>query len=560
MLGLFDRPADEQTFSVLLRSPAIPDLTESLTDRRATEWQTILAKLRRAKLLAGEDPQNPGCLDTHPLVREYFGEQLRSHRTEAWKECNRRLFNYYRTFAPQLPNTFREMEPLFSAVICGCHAGLFREALHEVYIPRIQRGNTCFAANVLGATGPLLSALVHFFEQGRWGSLIETAGEGQSLTTEDTLFILMQAGLYLSATRGMGAREAQVCYECAEPLCHSLNQPRLLAMALGGQYRYTLFRENLSRTIQIAERIYALAQEPNDAGLILGAYGNCATTFYFLGEFETARRYARQGVQLWRSGGIQSYAEEYLTPVVSCLLYWAISEWHFGEIATCHALMDEAISIAKERKDRNSLAMALSWAAILAINERDPAEARRFGSEVIELSTRHNLVFWLALGQIYRGWALSASGNTLEGIPWIEQGIRDVRATGTVLGLPGHLTRKAEALYLADRTSEALEAIKEAIPMAERFEYLCFHAELHRLRGVFLAAMGADDTQIEASFCEANRIAKEQKSISLEKRAEATCAEYRRQKASASREMDSAYLFGNCLDVADVRALNTRSR
>jgi hypothetical protein len=26
------------------------------------------------------------------------------------------------------------MEPLFLAVICGCHAGLYREALHEVYM------------------------------------------------------------------------------------------------------------------------------------------------------------------------------------------------------------------------------------------------------------------------------------------------------------------------------------------------------------------------------------------------------------------------------------------
>src|ERR1700748_177799 len=107
--------------------------------------------------------------------------------------------------APQLPNSFREMEPLFSAVICGCNAGLFREALREVYIPRIQRGDNCFAANVLGATGPLLSVLVQFFAYGRWGSLAETAIEGQSLTAEDKLFILMQAGPYLSATRGMGA-------------------------------------------------------------------------------------------------------------------------------------------------------------------------------------------------------------------------------------------------------------------------------------------------------------------------------------------------------------------
>ena len=144
MLGLFDRPADEKALGALLKPPAIPGLTESLTDLSPTEWRTILARLRRARLLAGEDPHNPGQLDTHPLVREYFGEQLRSQQTEAWKECNRRLYHYYRTLAPQLPNSFREMEPLFSAVICGCNAGLFREALHEVYIPRIQRGNAYF--------------------------------------------------------------------------------------------------------------------------------------------------------------------------------------------------------------------------------------------------------------------------------------------------------------------------------------------------------------------------------------------------------------------------------
>jgi len=88
-------------------------------------------------------------------------------------------------------------------------------------------------------------------------------------------------------------------------------------------------------------------------------------------------------------------------------------------------------------------------------------------------------------------------------------------------------------LHLADRTSEALEAISEAEAVVERSEDW-WSAELHRLRGVFLAAIGTDEAQIEASFCEAIRIAREQKSVSLEKRAEATYAEYRRQKASGS--------------------------
>ena len=122
----------------------------------------------------------------------------------------------------------------------------------------------------------------------------------------------------------------------------------------------------------------------------------------------------------------------------------------------------------------------------------------------------------------------------MEGIPWIEQGVRDSRATGAVLGLPYLLGLKAEALYLANCTSEALEAINEAEALAERFEQRYFCAELHRLHGVFLATMGAEEIQIEASFGEAIKIAKEQKAISLEKRAEATYAEYRRQKASPS--------------------------
>jgi hypothetical protein len=48
------------------------------------------------------------------------------------------------------------------------------------------------------------------------------------------------------------------------------------------------------------------------------------------------------------------------------------------------------------------------------------------------------------------------------------------------------------------------------------------------------SGLAADEAEIEASFREAIRIAKEQKSVSLEKRAEATYAQYCRQKASAS--------------------------
>jgi len=297
--------------------------------------------------------------------------------------------------------------------------------------------------------------------------------------------------------------------------------------------------------MQIAERVYSLAQQQNDAAIMVGACRALANTLYYCGDFEAARQYAVRGVDIWRSGAVQSPPEELHLPVVTCLCYEAASEWHLGEFSSSNAAIAEAISLAKELNDMPALAQALNWAVVLGHYERNPPEVDRFASELIELSTRHNFALWLAMGAIHHGWARSASGNTAEGIPWIEQGIRDIRATGTVLTVPGYLARKAEALYLADRTSEALEAINEAETLAERFEQRYFLSSLHRLRGVFLTAIGADETQIEASFCEAIRIAKEQKSVSLQKRAEATYAEYRKQKASGSGGRGFQLLFAN---------------
>ena len=98
------------------------------------------------------------------------------------------------------------------------------------------------------------------------------------------------------------------------------------------------------------------------------------------------------GLQIWRSGSVLSPAEDLDTPAVGCLFYGALSEWHLGEIASCQTNLDEAISLAKELNDTNALALALNWAANLAHFERNPAEADRLASDLIELSTRHNFV------------------------------------------------------------------------------------------------------------------------------------------------------------------------
>ena len=172
---------------------------------------------------------------------------------------------------------------------------------------------------------------------------------------------------------------------------------------------------------------------------------------------------------------------------------------------------------------------------MLAHFARRPGEAERLASDLTELSTRQSFAFWLAGGEVLRGWARSACGETAEGIALIEHGMADWAASGATVLAPSYLALKAEALHLADRSSEALEAIKAAEVLAERSEGRWWYAEMHRLRGVFVAAMGADEAQIEASFRKAISTAKQQKSISLAKRAEGTYAEISEAKSQCVR-------------------------
>jgi predicted ATPase len=524
MLGLFDRPADEMVIGALLNPPPIPGITESLTGLSPVEWRIILAKLRRTRLLAGEDPYHRGYLDTHPLVREFFGNQLRCQRPAAWQECNRRLYHHYRTLTSDRPDSFREMEPLFLAAINGCQAGFFRDVLNQVYIPQIQRGNASFAAKALGARGALLSVLGHFFEDGRWGSLRETTVEGQSLTAEDQVFLLIEAGLHLTISRGLGAPEAQVCYRRAEPLCRSLDRPLLLHLALTGQWRYSFMTERLSATMRIAQRVYSLAQEQNDSALLVGAHRALTFTFYFMGDFKNAREHATRGVQIWDSKSGQARIVEVNEPGVSCLIFQAMSNWHFGEFASCRAAMAQAVFLAKELNDMHGLAVALIFEGILAHLAGDCAEVERLATEVIAMSTRQNFAMWMAAGTVLRGWARSALGDTALGISLIDEGIDDFRKTGSILMVPYCLARKAEALHLAERTSDALETIEEAEALVERSEERWWGAELQRLRGVFLRVLRANQSQVELSFRTAIRIAREQNSTSLTARAEASYA------------------------------------
>ncbi len=313
-----------------------------------------------------------------------------------------------------------------------------------------------------------------------------------------------------------------------------LSRPLLLNVALIGQCRHSLSTDTLRATLRIAKRIYSLAQEQNEACAIDRSLLYIGNTHYFCGNFEACGQYATRGVKLWRGAGERSPVDAEDPPEVACLCCEALFKWHNNEITSAEETIEEAVSLLERLPNKHALAVAFHHSVVFAYFKRNPAEVEHLAAILIELSTAQNFGHWLAVGKIYRGWARSASGDIAQGVSLIEKAIDDHRNKGAILGLTCALALKAEALHFADRTTEALETLREAETLAETRRERWWRAELHRLRGVFLTALGADQAEIETAFRKAIGTAGEQKSILLTKRAEATYAEYRSQKATSS--------------------------
>ena len=164
LLGLFDRPAPRECLDALLEPPGIPGLTEPLVDLGEDLWNLTVQRLVDSRLLVREGT----ALDAHPLVREYFAQQLQKDHPDAWTTAHGRLFDHLKDSVEHWPEGFGGLQPLYQAVVHGCLAGREQEACVEVYRDRILRGtgdDGFYSTRKLGAFGADLGAVACFFER-----------------------------------------------------------------------------------------------------------------------------------------------------------------------------------------------------------------------------------------------------------------------------------------------------------------------------------------------------------------------------------------------------------
>ncbi|HYH68852.1 MAG TPA: hypothetical protein VD866_29435 [Urbifossiella sp.] len=195
LMGLFEKPMSPGCFAALREPPVIAGLTEQFAGAEDFELEAAVTTLIENELLShagGDDYSGPLLsvpLDAHPLIREYFAEQLQTDHPAAFKEAHSQLFDYLCKTTPHRPDGLEGLAPLYEAVTHGCLAGRHAEACDAVYNDRILRGTSpggFYSSKRLGAIGADLAAVAAFFDT-PW-SLLST-----NLQVADQAWLLNQA-------------------------------------------------------------------------------------------------------------------------------------------------------------------------------------------------------------------------------------------------------------------------------------------------------------------------------------------------------------------------------
>jgi predicted ATPase len=176
-------------------------------------------------------------------------------------------------------------------------------------------------------------------------------------------------------------------------------------------------------------------------------------------------------------------------------------------------------------RQENPFAVAYGEALTAWLQQyRGDAElVKQHAEQCIAIARTHDYRQWLALGVMFRAWALVVLGQHEEGIALLERGLESFRRTGAELNLPHFLSLLADAHLRTGNPAAGIDVIDQAIAVAEKNDDRCWEPELHRLRGELLLQLDQRDAA-ETAFRSALSVAAAQKSRSLEVRASLSLA------------------------------------
>ncbi|WP_426441987.1 AAA family ATPase [Bradyrhizobium genosp. P] len=301
------------------------------------------------------------------------------------------------------------------------------------------------------------------------------------------LDLQLALGLALMAMKGYSAPEVGETLGRARTLAEQIDQPRYLWPVMLGQSSFHRVRGEHRRALELAEELERVGEARNDiSAQLVGRWANGRTRL-FLGEFVVAREL------LERCHGLADPAHRswvsFSDPYVLTLSYLAWTLATLGYMDQARTRLHEALTEARRLNHAQTLADVLLTARPV---ERflDSPDLPRHEEELLALSTERGFPLHQGWAMGYRGVSLTLAGQPLQGLSLLEQASKTIQTTGAVTGTPDLLIMLAGTYAALDRPADGLNCLAEAERIIQATDERFGEAELHRLRGSLLDAIG----------------------------------------------------------------------
>lgn len=337
--------------------------------------------------------------------------------------------------------------------------------------------------------------------------------------------LVSSMGVLMVGTQGYGARETAAVYVRARELAQALGESERLFRSLWGLWLISSTRSHFEESGRLATELLSIAQEQNDATLLLQAHYAMANTLFFQGDFAAAGDHAREAIGQYRADEhdplIYVYGD---SSYVGSLCFKAWLDW-FHRLAPADALttMEQAIATAQRLHHPNSLGFALAFRALLYLYCEETLPAQAAAEELLQVTAESSLPLWHAVALSVQGWALAARGQ-IEGLHQARRGAELARQS--MAGV------ESVFLPILACTQAALQDYAAALQTADAaLQHSEIKAARHYLAGLYwrrgewlLQASAHGQEAAEASFRQALAISRAQGARLLEVQAAAGLA------------------------------------
>ena len=341
-------------------------------------------------------------------------------------------------------------------------------------------------------------------------ALLATQPEGAQRDTHEVALQLLLGGS-LIADRGFAHSEVEAPYERARVLCEAVGDAGRLGIAQLGLSYFHYNRGDVERGRALSAEVLALAEAQGSAELLATAHQNVAEPEYYQGKFASSLTHCERAFALYDPARHSEFLPTGSHIGVPALGYGAWNLWWLGWPDSALARAEEAVSLGRRLHHPFSLVRALFFEANIHKQRRDRTRQQERAAEVVALSETQEFPLFLAFG---RCWLVAGDAA---GLPESLEALTRITETG--YRSPGILLHLAEAQQAAGRLAEAQATVAMGLAISAQLSQPFGDADLQRLDGELILAIGGAPEEAAARYQQALDIARAQEAKSLELRA-----------------------------------------